>query len=83
MKNSVLRFAAFFLRTILKVRYRVRIEGIENLAPDDTVLVLPNHVALIDPVILATFFAPSKILSPLVSETFYSIPVFKPLFNLA
>lgn len=83
MKSPVLRFAAFLLRTVLRIRYRVRIEGIENLASDGAVLVLPNHVALIDPVILTAFFAPSKILSPLVSETYYSIPAFKPLFDLA
>lgn len=32
MKNFVLRFAAAILRTLLRIRYRVRIEGIENLA---------------------------------------------------
>lgn len=83
MKTFVLRFAAAILRTLLRIRYRVRIEGIENLASENAVLVLPNHVALIDPVILTAFFAPSKILSPLVSETYYSIPAFKPLFDLA
>jgi 1-acyl-sn-glycerol-3-phosphate acyltransferase len=54
MLDSVLRF--LFLR-ILSLRYRIRIVGLDQLAPKDErgMLFLPNHPALIDPLILLCF----------------------------
>ena len=82
MKTAFAKTAAAFLRAALSARYRVEIRGAEHLSGPAPVLVLPNHVALIDPVILSSFFAPERILSPLVSETYYRVPAFRPLFDL-
>ena len=48
-------FLGFFLRACIGLRYRVTVHGLENIAaPDKTspILFLPNHPALIDPVIV-------------------------------
>lgn len=82
MKTVFLRIVASLLRLVLKARYRVKIEGFRHLETDGPVLVLPNHVALIDPVIITAFFAPGKILSPLISETYYRMPALKPVLDL-
>ncbi len=52
MLNTLLRW---FVRAALWLRYRIRIHGLERVAEGGTtgVLFLPNHPALIDPVILA------------------------------
>lgn len=41
------------LRGLLRLRYRIRVEGLEKICKDQRpILFLPNHPALIDPVIL-------------------------------
>ena len=51
MLNAVLRI---LLTAILSLRYRFDIIGLERLEPKDRrgILFLPNHPALIDPLIL-------------------------------
>jgi len=57
MKGDFLTFCG---RRLLHLRYRVRIEGLEAiLAKGNTgILLLPNHPAYVDPVILLTHFYP-------------------------
>ncbi|RMF82974.1 MAG: 2-acyl-glycerophospho-ethanolamine acyltransferase, partial [Planctomycetota bacterium] len=45
-----------FVRTALSLRYRIRVSGIEDVARRgrEGILFLPNHPALIDPVIVTT-----------------------------
>ena len=52
------RFLAFCARLILSLRYRVHIEGLENILAKGNkgVLLLPNHPAYLDPVILLAHF---------------------------
>jgi long-chain-fatty-acid--[acyl-carrier-protein] ligase len=54
MLDSVLRL---IFRALLSLRYRIRIVGLEQLAAKDErgMLFLPNHPALIDPLILLCF----------------------------
>ena len=44
-------------------------------------LILPSHVALMDPVIMFAFLWDKKSLSPVVTEDYYNIPVLKQLFK--
>lgn len=51
--SAFLRPALRLLRGLLRLRYRIRVEGLEELRRDGRpILFLPNHPALIDPVIL-------------------------------
>jgi acyl-CoA synthetase (AMP-forming)/AMP-acid ligase II/1-acyl-sn-glycerol-3-phosphate acyltransferase/acyl carrier protein len=54
------RFLTFCARLILSLRYRVRIEGLETILAEGKrgILLLPNHPAYMDPVILLTHFYP-------------------------
>ncbi len=53
-------FLTFLGRNILKLRYRVRIEGLDAILAKGNrgILLLPNHPAYLDPVILLTNFFP-------------------------
>ena len=44
-------------------------------------LILPTHVALMDPVIIFGYLWKKKSLSPVVTEDYYNIPVLKTLFK--
>jgi acyl-CoA synthetase (AMP-forming)/AMP-acid ligase II/1-acyl-sn-glycerol-3-phosphate acyltransferase/acyl carrier protein len=57
MKGS---FLAFIGRTLLKLRYRTRIEGLDAVLAKGRkgILLLPNHPAYLDPAILLTKFFP-------------------------
>jgi len=49
------RLLAFVLRAMLGLRYRVRVKGLDTVSARGTsgILLLPNHPALIEPIILA------------------------------
>ncbi|MGE5384590.1 MAG: AMP-binding protein, partial [Betaproteobacteria bacterium] len=53
-------FLTFLGRNILKLRYRVRIDGLDAILAKGKqgILILPNHPAYLDPVILLTNFFP-------------------------
>lgn len=67
---------AFFVRLLLKIRYRVRIVGLEHVKSGSGLFVLPNHPALIDPVILVSHFYPYVELHPLILESFFKLKGF-------
>jgi long-chain-fatty-acid--[acyl-carrier-protein] ligase len=52
--NTLNRLLRHCLRALLWLRYRIRVQGLERIAPADGrgILFLPNHPALIDPVIM-------------------------------
>ncbi|HEY5957291.1 MAG TPA: hypothetical protein VIV60_12085, partial [Polyangiaceae bacterium] len=54
MLNAILRL---LLKALLSIRYRVKLVDIGRLSPKDErgILFLPNHPALIDPVILLCY----------------------------
>lgn len=77
-----MKLILFFVRKILSLRYRVRLAWEENLVNNGPVLLLPNHVALIDPRILVSFLWDYIKVSPVASEKYYSVPVLKQIMDL-
>lgn len=71
-----MRILAFIIRLILSLRYRVRIEGAEHLGSVRGALILPNHPALVDPLIISAWLWPLARMRPLVSERFVQAPFF-------
>jgi long-chain-fatty-acid--[acyl-carrier-protein] ligase len=70
----------FLVGLLLRLRYRIRITGLEKIGSNDRpILFLPNHQALIDPIIvmhcLHNRFAPR----PLADENQLSHPLLKPV----
>jgi acyl-CoA synthetase (AMP-forming)/AMP-acid ligase II/MFS family permease/acyl carrier protein len=68
-------------KAILRLRYRVRMRGVRDVARGEKegILLLPNHPALIDPVILAAWLHGSLKPVFLADETQVGRPVIRPL----
>lgn len=78
-----MKIILFFSRLILSIRYRVKIHWVENLQHDWPILVLPNHIALVDPRIIMSFLWKYKTLSPLASEKYYNLPGLNQVMKMA
>ncbi|MFZ4549920.1 MAG: lysophospholipid acyltransferase family protein, partial [Bacteroidales bacterium] len=66
---------AFKIRLLLRFRYRILIKGSEILKDGTPVLFLPNHQALIDPVILLSQIYRFSTVTPVISERYFDMPV--------
>ncbi len=75
------KILAFKIRLLLRFRYRVIIKGSEILQNNSPVLFLPNHQALIDPVILLSQIYRFSTATPVVSEKYFNLPVAKWYFK--
>ncbi len=64
----------FVGRFFLHRRYRVKVENLDLVAENGSYLVMPNHPALIDPVLLRGEFYRHKLM-PLVTEDFFRDPL--------
>ena len=69
------------LKFLIKFRYRVNITWLELLDSDWSKLILPSHVALMDPVIMFAFLWDKKNLSPIVTESYYNMPILKQILK--
>jgi 1-acyl-sn-glycerol-3-phosphate acyltransferase len=87
MKNTNYAFFVFSkilalkIRLLLRFRYKISIQGLEIIRRNSPVLYLPNHQALIDPVILLSHIYRFSTAAPVISEKFYDIPLAKWLFK--
>lgn len=66
---------------MIKFRYRIDVKWLELLDLDWSKLILPSHVALMDPVIMFALFWDKKHLNPVVTESYYKIPILKQIFK--
>ena len=69
------KFLAFILRLLLRTRYKVTTMGTEIIRNDAPILFLPNHQALVDPIILLSQVFRFSSATPVITERFYRIPV--------
>src|SRR4051794_5204439 len=88
MLDLLRRFFCWTFRSLLGLRYRVRINGLEEVkrlaatAPGRT-LVLPNHPALVDPLILFGYLWPILHMRPLAWEGNFRNPFMAVLGKLS
>ncbi len=75
------KILAFKIRLLLRFRYKISIKGSEILLPNSPVLFLPNHQALIDPIILPSHIYRFLTATPVVSEKYFNIPIVKWYFK--
>lgn len=75
----MLSILLFFVRHILALRYRVSFKNIDIFDKNNPVIVFPNHPALVDPMILISNIAKRKILSPVMTETYFTTPGLGPI----
>jgi long-chain-fatty-acid--[acyl-carrier-protein] ligase len=84
MLLAPIRWLAWSLAAfILRLRYRVTRVGWERVDPKTgPFLILPNHMAYSDPVLVTVVFWPQFQLRPVGLETNFSNPFFKPFIDL-
>ncbi|MBE9488612.1 MAG: MFS transporter [Bacteroidetes bacterium] len=64
----------YVVRSVFRLRYKVKITGLHNLSDDNTYLVLPNHQAVVDPMILFSEMYHIT-MRPLVDKKYLEIPI--------
>ncbi len=65
-------------RWIFRRRYDISVDGLENLVPGKTYLVLPNHPAMVDPMLVAAELWRTP-LRPLCDESFFHAGIVAPV----
>jgi long-chain-fatty-acid--[acyl-carrier-protein] ligase len=79
LRQLICFLISFVIRWLLSLRYRIKIRGLEHLKDvKGPALILPNHPAFIDPVILLALLYPHLRLRPLVYEANFRSPFFRP-----
>ena len=78
---KIMSFYTKLLKFLIKFRYKVSITWLELLDSDNSKLILPSHIALMDPFIVFAFLWKNKKLNPLVTENYYNVPLFKTILN--
>jgi len=87
MKNHspfIIRFVKvimFIGRKVLSLRYRVTVKGAEILESSSPLFILPNHQALIDPMLLMCHIYRNSKAIPVIISDYYDIPVLKSIFK--
>ena len=75
------KILAFKIRLLLRIRYRISIKGSEIIQNNSPVLFLPNHQALIDPIILLSQIYRFSTATPVISEKYFDLPLAKWYFR--
>lgn len=78
---DIIMIISGILKFLLWLRYSIDIKWLELLKAEWSKLILPTHVALMDPVILFAYLWAKKRLSPVVTEDYYEVPVLKWIFK--
>ncbi|HEV3117328.1 MAG TPA: lysophospholipid acyltransferase family protein, partial [Gemmataceae bacterium] len=80
----LLRYLAWFItRAIVSLRYRVKIQGIDQVrGRKGPVLILPNHPAYMDPTLVLVALWPWLRPRPLQYEGFFRNPLLYPLMKI-
>jgi len=75
------KLIAFKSRVLVRTRYRIVIKGSEVFQNNSPKLILPNHPALVDPIILLSQIYRFSTATPVISEKYYDIPVIRSFFR--
>ncbi len=75
------KILAFKIRLLLRSRYKISVKGSEILKSNSSILFLPNHQALIDPLILLSQIYRYTTAIPVISEKYFDIPFAKWYFK--
>ena len=70
------RLAKLFL-WCARFRYDIQIKGLSQLKSGQSYLVLPNHISLLEPIIILSLFVPKVRLRPVATSAFSNNRVLK------
>ena len=83
MRRLIQAFMWWFVRTVLHRRYRVTLEGAEQLRDlRGPLLVMPNHPGYIEPVLVLSHLRLAKPVRPIVHAGNYRMPFLYPFMRL-
>lgn len=75
IRDIFIRILSFLLRRLISLRYRVRLKGLDEikkiLKSNKPVVVLPNHPAMTDPLLLYSILGQIASLKPVMDERFF------------
>lgn len=80
MFNSFAKVYFWKLRLFFSLRYRVSVKGTEALKRVAPILILPNHPALIDPILLTSYLFKYTTAVPVITSAYYDLPIVKCIF---
>ncbi len=75
------KFITFIIRVLIRFRYKVVVKGSEVFQNNSPALILPNHQALIDPVILLSHLYRYTTVTPVIAEKYFDIPISRTFFQ--
>ncbi len=83
-KQLLYTFALFTMRTGLKLRYKIETRGLDDIHIDKnkSILFLPNHPAMVDPVILMTLLHKKYSPRPLADQDQVNRPFLRSIMRL-
>ena len=76
------RIVGGFFRFFLKRRYKVIFVNEEIIKGSEAKIFLPNHPALIDPIILSSYIYKYHHIAPVITAKYYRSAIFKPVLKL-
>lgn len=76
-----MKFLAIFYSFFLKLRYRIKIIGIEQIKGKKSNIYFPNHQAEVDPQLLMSIILREGPVAPMIGSTYYNLPLLKHLFK--
>ena len=82
IKDNIVRFLGGILRCFISLRYKVTVKGGEIFSGNRPKFILPNHQALVDPLISITQIYRFSTVVPVVSEMYYNKPLLRTIFMI-
>ena len=77
-------FFARVLRFFLRFRYKLVMDGFDEVMRADRLLIMPNHPAYIDPILLfEEIYARNRKVSPMSDEKFFANPVYRQILGMS
>jgi acyl-CoA synthetase (AMP-forming)/AMP-acid ligase II/acyl carrier protein len=77
------RVVLLFARTILRLRYRVHIQGLDAVRRlERPLLIMPNHPGYVDPMLMLSFLGPALEPRPMLAEGNFQSPLMRLLMRL-
>ncbi len=79
--KAIAKFIFFLGRTMLSLRYKVSLNNTQCINSSNPVLFLPNHQAVVDPMLLVSHLYPKKNVVPVITSTYYDLPFLNHFFK--
>lgn len=77
-------FFARVLRFFLRFRYKLEMDGFDEVMRAERLIIMPNHPAYIDPILLfEEIYARNKRVSPMSDEKFFANPVYRQVLSMS